>query len=69
MEKHLEIQTDLFHNFIDFKKSIHQYIWQVMDSFVISDVITQLIKSLYKSSTIAILLDTILINSNSTILY
>ena len=37
----------------------HQEIWQVMDNFGISDGITQMIKSLYKSSTSAILLDNI----------
>ena len=63
MEKHIEIQKDLFHNFIDLKKAFdrvwHQGPWQVMDTFGISDGITQLIKSLYKSSTSAILLDNI----------
>ena len=63
MEKHIEILKDLFHNFIDFKIAFdrvwHQGLWQVMDNFGISDGITQLIKSLYKSSTSAILLDNI----------
>ena len=63
MEKHIEIQKDLFHNFIDLKKAFdrvwHQGIWQVMENVGISDGITQLIKSLYKSSTSVILLDNI----------
>ena len=56
MEKHIEIQKDLFHNFIDLKKVFdrvwHQGLWQVMENVGISDGITQLIKSLYKSSTV-----------------
>ena len=63
MEKHIEIQKDLFNNFIDLKKVFvrvwHQGLWQVMENVDISDGITQLIKSLYKSSTSAILLDNI----------
>ena len=63
MEKHIEIQKDLFHNFIDLNKAFDRVwqlgLWQVMDNFGISDGITQLIKSLYKSSTSAILLENI----------
>ena len=63
MEKHLEIHKDLFYNVIDFKKAFdrvwHQGLWQVMENVGISDGITQLIKSLYKNSTSAILLDNI----------
>ena len=63
MEKHIEIQKDLFHNFIDLKKAFDRVwqlgLWHVMDNFGISDGITQLIKSLYKSSTSAILLENI----------
>ena len=63
MEKHIEIQKDLFHNFIDLKKAFdrmwHQGLWQLMENVGISDGITQLIKSLYKSSNSAILLDNI----------
>ena len=63
MEKRIEIQKYLFHNFIDFKKVFdrvwHQSLWRVMDTFCIFNGITQFIKSLYKSSTIAILLDNV----------
>ena len=37
IEKHLQHQSDLFHNFIDFKKTFdrvcHAGVWQVLRSF------------------------------------
>lgn len=57
IEKHLQHQKDLFHNFIDFKKAFdrvwHNGLWQVLRDFNI----VQAIQALYDHSNSAILLN------------
>src|SRR5437870_4286523 len=60
IEKHLQHQKDLFHNFIDFKKAFdrvwHEGLWGVLRSFNIDEGLVQLIQALYDSSTSAVLM-------------
>ena len=48
IEKHLQHQRDLFHNFIDFKKAFdrvwHAGLWQVLRSFNIEEGLVQTIR-------------------------
>ena len=61
MEKHLQHQRDLFHNFIDFKKAFdrvwHEGLWQVLRTFGIEEGLVQTIQALYKTSSSAVLLN------------
>ena len=61
VEKHLQHQRDLFHNFIDFKKAFdhvwHEGLWQVMTNFNIDTTLVEVIKALYKNSNSAVLLN------------
>ena len=61
MEKHLQHQRDLFHNFIDFKKAFdrvwHDGLWQVLRKFGIEEGIIQTIQALYKTASSAVLLN------------
>ena len=61
IEKHLEHQRDLFHNFIDFKKAFdrvwQQGLWQVMEDFNITHELIQLIKALYNNAKSKVLLN------------
>ena len=54
IEKHIEIQKKVCHNYIDFKKAFyiewHKGLWSCMESFGISKKITDIIKSLYDNS-------------------
>ena len=61
IEKHIEHQRDLFHNFVDFKKAFdrvwHDGLWQVMRDFNIEEGIVQLVQALYNNATSAVLLN------------
>ena len=63
IEKHLESQKDLYHNFIDFKKAFdrvwHEGLWSTLNKYGIDYNITLMIKSLYKNSTSAMLFNSI----------
>ena len=60
IEKHLQHQNDLFHNFIDFKKAFdrvwHDGLWQVLRNFNIEEGLVQCIEALYKNASSAVLL-------------
>ena len=60
MEKHLQHQRDLFHNFIDFKKAFarvwHAGLWQVLRSFNTDERLVQAFQALYENSSNAVLL-------------
>ena len=61
MEKHLQHQRDLFHNFIDFKKAFdrvwHEGLWHVLRGFGIEEGLIQVIQALYNSASSAVLLN------------
>ena len=61
MEKHLQHQKDLYHNFIDFKKAFdrvwHEGLWHVMKSFNIEKGLVEIIQALYSNATSAVLLN------------
>ena len=61
MEKHLQHQKELYHNFIDFKKAFdrvwHNGLWHVMRSFGMEEGLIQIIQALYKNATSAVLLN------------
>ena len=61
IEKHLQHQKDLFHNFIDFKKAFdrvwHQGLWQVLRNFNIEEGLVLMIKTLYDNASSAVLLN------------
>ena len=61
MEKHLQHQKELFHNFIDFKKAFdrvwHEGLWHVMRSFGIEEGLIQIIQALYNTASSAVLLN------------
>ena len=63
MEKHIENNKDVYHNFIDFKKAFdrvwHKGLWQSMYNFGISQDIIETIESLYSSSTSAVLINNV----------
>ena len=50
IQKHLEHQRDLFHNFIDIKKAFdrvwHAGLWQVLRSFIMKEGLVQAIQAL-----------------------
>ena len=59
VEKHLQHQRDLYHNFIDFKKAFdrvwHEGLWQIMTNFNFDTNLIEVIKALYKDSSSAVL--------------
>ena len=61
IEKHLQHQRELYHNFIDFKKAFdrvwHDGLWQVMRSFNLEEGLIQLIAALYKNACSAVLIN------------
>ena len=61
MEKHLQHQRDLFHNFIDFRKAFdrvwHEGLWQVLRQFGIEEGLIQAIQALYNTASSAVLLN------------
>ena len=61
IEKHLQHQRDLFHNFIDFKKAFNQVwhngLWHVLRGFNIEKGLIQVIQTLYDHVTSAVLLN------------
>jgi exonuclease III len=61
IEKHLQHQQELFHNFIDFKKAFdrvwHDGLWQVLRGFNIDEGLVQVIQELYTNASSAVLLD------------
>lgn len=61
IEKHLQHQKILYHNFIDFRKAFdrvwHDGLWQVMRGFNIEEGLVQIIEALYKNSSSAVLLN------------
>jgi len=54
MEKHLQHQKELFHNFVDFKKAFdrvwHAGLWHVLRIFGIEEGLVQIIQSLYNTA-------------------
>ena len=54
VEKHIEHDLKLYHNFIDYKKAFnrvwHEVLWNVMRKFNIEERLSCLIESLYKNS-------------------
>jgi len=61
VEKHLEHQNELFHNFIDFKKAFdrvwHDGLWRVLKEYNIDNRLIEVIKSLYDEATSTVLLN------------
>lgn len=61
IEKHLQHQQVLYHNFIDFKKAFdlvwHEGLWQVMRNFNLDTNVIEVIKALYDNSSSAVLLN------------
>ena len=55
IEKHIQHQCNLFHNFVDFKKEFdrvwHAGLWQVLRSFNIEEELLQAIQELYENSS------------------
>lgn len=58
IEKHLQHQHDLYHNFIDFKKAFdrvwHEGLWQVLRNYNFNNNLIQVIQSLYTNSSSAV---------------
>ena len=61
IEKHLQCQRDLFHNFIDFKKAFdrvwHDGLWTVLRGFGVEEGLVEIIQALYEHSSSAVLLN------------
>ena len=61
IEKHLQHQRGLFHNFIDFKKACyrvcHADLWQVLRNFNVEEGLGQAAQALQENSRSAVLLD------------
>ena len=61
IEKYLQHQRDLFHNFIDFKKAFdrvwHDGLWHVLRGFNVDDGLVRVIQTLYEHSSSAVLLN------------
>ena len=73
MEKHIESQKDLYHNFIDFKKAFdcvwhvwHDGLWYSLEKYGINTNIISMIKFLYCNSTNAVLINNIQGNTFKT---
>ncbi|GFR65860.1 endonuclease-reverse transcriptase [Elysia marginata] len=62
IEKHMQHQRDLFHNFIDFKKAFDRVwwldgLWHVLRGFNIDEGLVKTIESLYMNSNSAVFLN------------
>jgi len=61
IEKHLQHQRDLYHNFIDFKKAFdrvwHEGLWSVLRGFNVEEELVQIIQALYEHSSSAVTLN------------
>ena len=61
VEKHIQHQKDLYHNFIDFKKAFdrvwHDGLWKVLRDFNVDGRLVELIQALYENSSSAVLLN------------
>ena len=61
MEKHIEIEKNVYHNYIELKKAFdsvwHNGLWSVMGHFGISHEIIRIIESLYENSNSAVILN------------
>ena len=61
IEKHLQHQKDLYHNFIDFKKAFdrvwHDGLWKTLRQFNIEEGLVQIIQALYKNAESAVILN------------
>ncbi|CAH1250101.1 Hypp8767 [Branchiostoma lanceolatum] len=61
IEKHLQHQRDLFHNFIDFKKAFdrvwHDGLWWVLRGFGVEEGLIQTIEALYEKASSAVFLN------------
>ena len=70
MERHIESQKELYHNFIDFKKAFdhvwHDGLWSSLQKYGIKSNIISMIKSLYCNSTSAVLINNIQGNTFKT---
>ncbi|GFR75435.1 endonuclease-reverse transcriptase, partial [Elysia marginata] len=70
IEKHMQHQRDLFHNFIDFKKAFdkvwHDGLWHVLRGFNIDEGLVKTIESLYMNSNSAVFLNNTIGNSFKT---
>ena len=70
MERHIEIQKDLYHNFIDFKKAFdrvwHDGVWSSLQKYGINSNIISMIKALYCNSSSAVPINNIQGNTLKT---
>ncbi|GFR90329.1 endonuclease-reverse transcriptase, partial [Elysia marginata] len=70
IEKHMQHQRDLFHNFIDFKKAFdtvwHDGLWHVLRGFSIDEGLVKTIESLYMNLNSAVFLNNTIGNSFKT---
>ena len=61
IEKHLQHQRDLYHNFIGFKKAFdrvwHDGLWHVLRSFNIDEGLVKIMEALYSQASSAVLLN------------
>ena len=61
IEKHLQLQLDLFHSFIDFKTAFHRAwhagLWQVVRRFNKEEDLVRAIKALYENFISTVLLN------------
>ena len=61
IEKHLQHQKDIHHNFIDFKKAFdrvwHEGLWKVLRDFNVDEGLVQLLHALYDNSSSAVLIN------------
>ena len=61
IEKHLQHQKELFHNFMDLKKAFdrvwHDGLWHALRIFGIEEGLVQIMKSLYSAASSAVLLN------------
>ncbi|CAH1266623.1 Hypp3444 [Branchiostoma lanceolatum] len=61
IEKHLQHQRDLFHNFIEFKKAFdrvwHDALWWVLRGFGVEEGLIQTIEALYEKASSAVFLN------------
>ena len=61
IEKHLQHQKDIYHNFIDFRKAFdrvwHDGLWQVLRQFNIDNCLIEIIKALYDNAHSAVFMN------------
>ena len=59
IEKHLQHQHDLCHNFLDFKMASdrvwHEGVWHVLRSFNLEEGVVQAVQALFENSSSAVL--------------